>query len=75
MQMPSISGAQKVVLNIGTINNGNSLIIAPTQVLKSFNGASAFVIGDGAMVFSFFSATITKSGDIAHRSIRRDLGV
>ncbi|SEC78540.1 Spore germination protein gerPA/gerPF [Paenibacillus sp. GP183] len=73
--MSSKSGAQKVVLNIGTINNGNSDIIAPTQNLKSINGAGAFVTGDHTVVFTLFSATITKSGDIVHRSIRRNLSV
>lgn len=60
MQMPSIIGASKVVTNSGTIINGESLIImAPTQISKSFNGAGAGVTGAHAMTFSFFSATIT----------------
>lgn len=58
--MASIIGASRVVTNSGTIINGESLIImAPTQVSKSFNGASADVTGDHAMTFSFFSVTIT----------------
>ncbi|WP_443147073.1 spore germination protein [Paenibacillus sp. HWE-109] len=58
--MPSIIGTSKVVTNSGTIINGGSLIIiAPTEISKSFNGASADVTGDHAMTFSLFSTTIT----------------
>ncbi|NOV00643.1 hypothetical protein GC097_11510 [Paenibacillus sp. LMG 31457] len=60
MQMPSIIGASKVVTNSGTIINGESVIImAPTQISKSFNGAGADVTGAHAMTFSFFSVTTT----------------
>ncbi|MFC5451091.1 spore germination protein [Paenibacillus aestuarii] len=59
MQMSSKIGAFKVITNSGTIINGESLIImAPTQISKSFNGAGAGVTGAHAMTFSFFSTTI-----------------
>ncbi|MBP1965685.1 spore germination protein [Paenibacillus aceris] len=57
--MQSIIGALMVVTNSGTITNGNSFNIAPTQSSTTFKGSGTDVTGDHVMTFSFFNATIT----------------
>lgn len=57
--MKSIIGTLMVVTNSGTIINGNSFNIAPTQSSKTFKGSGTDVTGDHVMTFSFFNATIT----------------
>ncbi|SEC65207.1 hypothetical protein SAMN05443246_4855 [Paenibacillus sp. GP183] len=62
--MSTITGTCKVIINTGTIINGNSNIISPTQNFKSINGSGAGITGDQALIFSNISATITRSGSI-----------
>jgi spore germination protein PF len=60
MYMPSLIGSLHIVTNSGTINNGDSLITAPSQSSsKTINGAGTGLTGDFATSLSFFSATIT----------------
>lgn len=61
--MPSVIGAFQIVTNSGTVNNGDSLITAPTQSSKTNNGAGTGVTGDFSSTISFFSATITNNPD------------
>jgi spore germination protein PF len=68
MHMPLIIGAFKVVSNPGTINNGNSLIIAPTSNIKTYEGSGSSVIGDLSTTISFFSLTFTNDPDIVDAS-------
>jgi spore germination protein PF len=68
MQMPPFIGAFKVVSNPGTINNGNSFIIAPTVSNKSYEGSGSAVNGDFSTTISFFSVTLTNDPDIIDNS-------
>ncbi|KIL41293.1 hypothetical protein SD70_08275 [Gordoniibacillus kamchatkensis] len=62
--MPSFVGAYKVVSNTGTINNGDSLIIAPTSTSKSYFGSGSSVTGDLPATFTLLSATVTNDPDV-----------
>jgi spore germination protein PF len=64
MQMPSFIGAFKVVSNTGTVNNGDSLIIAPTISIKTYEGAGSALIGDFPTSISFISLTLVNDSDI-----------
>ncbi|MFC0211321.1 spore germination protein [Paenibacillus chartarius] len=66
--MPSFVGAFKVVSNGGTLNNGDTFIIAPTSSTKSYFGAGSSVTGDLSATFSLFSATITNDPDVVDDS-------
>jgi hypothetical protein len=68
MHMGPIIGAFKVISNPGTINNGNSLIIAPTISTKAYEGSGSSVIGDLSTTISFFSSTLTNDPDIVDAS-------
>jgi spore germination protein PF len=68
MHMLLFIGAYKVVSNTGTINNGDSLIIAPTISTKTHEGSGSSVIGDLSTTISFISATITNDSDIVDSS-------
>jgi hypothetical protein len=64
MHMPSLVGAFKVVSNPGTINNGDSFIIAPTVSTKTYEGSGSSVIGDFPTTINFISLTIVNDSDI-----------
>lgn len=66
--MPSIVGAFKVVSNSGTLNNGDSFIIAPTSSTKSYSGSGSGVTGDFSATFNIFSAVLVNDPDIVDDS-------
>jgi spore germination protein PF len=68
MQMPSFIGAFKVITNTGTLNNGDSLIIAPTTSNKTYEGSGSAVTGDFPTTISFLSLTIVNDPDIIDNS-------
>jgi hypothetical protein len=69
--MPSIIGAFKVVSNAGTLNNGDSLIIAPTLSTKTYSGSGSFLTGDFSFSLSIASATITNDPDVVDDSVSK----
>lgn len=62
--MPSFVGAFKVVSNSGTVNNGDSFIIAPTTAAKTFTGSGSLVTGDFSATFTLFSVTFVNDPDV-----------
>lgn len=58
-QMKSIIGTLNIVTNSGTIINGVSVNIAPTQSSKTLKGSGTDITGDHVMPFSFINATVT----------------
>jgi spore germination protein PF len=71
MQMPSFTGAIKVVSNTGTLNNGDSFLIAPTISIKTYEGSGSAVIGDFSTTISFISITLVNDPDIIDDSPSR----
>jgi hypothetical protein len=71
MQMPSFIGAFKVITNTGTLNNGDSLIIAATTATKTYLGSGSFVTGDFPTTISFLSLTITNDPDVVDNSPKK----
>lgn len=69
--MPSIVGAFKVVSNGGTLNNGDSFIIAPTTSTKSYSGSGSGLTGDLSSTFTLFSAVLTNDPDIVDDSANK----
>lgn len=69
--MPSVIGSFQIVTNSGTVNNGDSLITAPTLSSKSNSGAGSGVTGDFSATMSFFSATITNDPNRINSGSRR----
>jgi spore germination protein PF len=69
--MPSIVGAFKVVSNSGTLNNGDSFIIAPTSSTKSYTGSGSGVTGDFSATFTMFSAVLVNDPDIVDDSANK----
>lgn len=66
--MPSIVGAFKVLTNSGTLNNGDSFIIAPTTSSKSYSGSGSGVNGDFPLTINLFSAVLTNDPDVVDDS-------
>jgi hypothetical protein len=68
MHMRGFIGGFKIVSNTGTINNGDSLIIMPTESIKAHVGSGSAVIGDLSTTVSIFSETLTNDSDIVDGS-------
>jgi hypothetical protein len=61
--MPSFAGVVKIVSNVGSFVNGDTLIVSPTTSAKIYEGSGSGCIGDFRISSNFFSITATVDSD------------
>jgi hypothetical protein len=62
--MPSFAGVVKIVSNVGSFINGDTLVVAPTVSTKVYEGSGSANVGDFSLNSNLFSITATVDSDL-----------